>query len=66
MTNLPDRLLARLKAEQASYALTSLQRPNQRDAFEFGFRSGVVAGYEISINILLSLLQEERNSDPDL
>jgi hypothetical protein len=63
---LPDRLLARLKAEQSSYALTSLQRPAQKDAFEYGFRSGVVAGYENSINLLISLLKEEQEDDRDI
>lgn len=66
MSNLADRLLARLKSEQASYALTSLQRPAQKDAFEYGFRAGVVAGYENSINLLISLLKEERDRDPEL
>lgn len=61
----PDRLLARLKAEQASYALTSLQRPASKDAFEYGFRAGVVAGYENSINLLLALLKEEKDRDSD-
>lgn len=63
---LPDRLLARLKAEQASYALNSLQRPAQKDAFEYGFRAGVVAGYENSINLLISLLKEEQDDDRDI
>lgn len=63
---LPDRLLARLKAEQASYALTSLQRPANKDAFEYGFRAGVVAGYENSINLLLALLKEEQDDDRDI
>jgi hypothetical protein len=64
--NFPDRLLARLKAEQAAYALTSLQRPANKDAFEYGLRAGTVAGYEKSIEALLHLLKEEKDSDPDL
>jgi hypothetical protein len=62
--NLPERLLARLKAEQAAYALTSLQRPAARDAFEYGFRAGTVAGYEHAINHLLDLLKEEKDDEP--
>jgi hypothetical protein len=43
-----------------------MQRPQTRDAFEYGHRVGVVAGYDAAINVLLSLLKEERDSDPDL
>jgi hypothetical protein len=64
--NFPELMLARLKAEQASFALQAMQRPQTRDAFEYGHRVGTVAGYEAAINVLLSLLKEERESDPDL
>lgn len=64
--NLPEQLLARLKAEQQSFALQSLQRPQNRDAFEYGYRVGVVAGYEAAIDVLINLLREERDGDRDL
>lgn len=60
------QLLGRLKAEQAQFALDALRRPVQRDSFEYGYRVGVVAGYEAVITLLLKLLDEERNSDKDL
>ena len=63
---LSDRLLAQLKAEQQQYALAGLKQPHQRDAFEYGYRSGVVAGYEQAIGLLLKLLDEERNGERDL
>jgi hypothetical protein len=43
-----------------------MKRPQNRDAFEYGYRVGVVAGYEAAINVLLSMLDEEKNSDNDL
>lgn len=64
--NLPEQLLARLKAEQQSFALQSLQRPQNRDAFEYGYRVGVVAGYEAAIDVLINLLREERDGERDL
>lgn len=63
---LPERLLARLKHDQQAYALDALRRPNARDAFEYGHRVGLVQGYEAAITVLLQLLNEERDSDPDL
>lgn len=64
--NLEKRLLDRLKAEQAQFALDALKRPVNRDAFEYGYRVGVVAGYEAAVTALLSLLDEERDSGNDL
>jgi hypothetical protein len=46
--------------------LDALRRPVQRDSFEYGYRVGVVAGYEAVTTLLLKLLDEERNSDKDL
>lgn len=60
------QLLNRLKTAQTEFAVESLKRPQNRDAFEYGYRVGTVNGYEASINILLSILDEERNSDHDL
>jgi len=51
---------------QAEFALEALQKPQNRDAFEYGYRVGMVAGYEASIDILLNLLDEEKYSDNDL
>lgn len=64
--NVEARLLARLKAEQAQFALDALRRPVERDGFEYGYRVGVVAGYEAAIRSLLTLFDEEKNSDQDL
>lgn len=60
------RLLNTLKVKQQEFALESLKRPQNRDTFEYGYRVGVVAGYEAAINVLLAILDEERNSDKDL
>ena len=61
-----DRMLSRLKAEQQQFALDALRRPVERDSFEYGYRVGVVAGYEAAINVLLNLLDDEKNNDRDL
>lgn len=60
------QILGRLKARQAEYALDALKRPSQRDAFEYGYRAGIVAGLESAIDIILSMLNEERDGDKDL
>lgn len=59
-------LLNQLKAEQASFAMQAMRVPTTRDAFEYGHRSGVVLGYELAINLLLSLLNDEKRKDNDL
>lgn len=64
--SLETALLNKLKTEQAQFALDALRRPQNRDSFEYGYRVGTVNGYEAAINVLLSLLDEEKNSDNDL
>lgn len=64
--NLVDQLFNRLKTDQQSFALDALKRPQTRDTFEYGYRVGIVQGYEAAINVLLQLLKEEKDNDPDL
>jgi hypothetical protein len=64
--NLESQFLNRLKAEQQSFAVDALRRPQTRDTFEYGYRVGMVAGYEAAINVLLNLLDQEKNLDNDL
>jgi hypothetical protein len=64
--NLANALLNKLKAEQAAFALEALKRPQNRDAFEYGHRVGLVAGYEASINILFALLEDDKHNDNNL
>jgi hypothetical protein len=64
--NIESQLLNRLKAEQQSFAVDALRRPQTRDTFEYGYRVGMVAGYEAAINVLLNLLDQEKNLDNDL
>jgi hypothetical protein len=64
--NIEQQLLNRLKAEQQTFALEALQRPQTRDTCEYGYRVGMVAGYEAAINVLLSLLDEEKHVGNDL
>ena len=63
---LESQLLNRLKAEQQSFAVDALRRPQTRDTFEYGYRVGMVAGYEAAINVLLNLVDQEKNLDNDL
>lgn len=64
--NLETRLLNRLKESQLSYSIEALKRPVNRDAFEYGYRVGVIEGYESAINVLLNLIDEEKYRDNDL
>jgi hypothetical protein len=59
------KLLNRLKAQQQQFSVDALKRPQERDAFEYGYRVGVVAGYEAAINVLLKLLEEEKSGVND-
>jgi len=64
--NFPEQMMARLKAAQSAFAIDALRRPQQRDTFEYGYRVGVVEGYEAAINVLIQLLKEERDGDRDI
>ena len=64
--NLETMLLNRLKAEQQGYALEALRRPQTRDTFEYGYRSGVVAGLAAAENILINLIKEAEHGNNDL
>jgi hypothetical protein len=64
--NIETVLLNRLKAAQASFALESLKRPQNRDTFEYGYRVGVVSGYDAALDVLFTILEEEKNSGNDL
>lgn len=64
--NIETQLLNRLKASQQEFAVEALKRPVNRDAYEYGYRVGMVAGYEAAINVLLMLVDEGKYSDNDL
>lgn len=64
--SIDSKLLNRLKAEQAQYALQALRHPNTRDGFEYGYRCGVFNGLEKAVEVLLTLLDEERNGNSDI
>ena len=61
-----SQFLNLLKKHQADFALDALKRPINRDNFEYGYRVGMVAGYEEAINLLLNHFNEEEYSDNDL
>jgi len=60
------KLLNRLKAAQQDFAVDALRHPQTRDAFEYGYRVGIFAGYESAIAVLLKILDEEKFGDKDL
>lgn len=64
--NLETKLLNALKTQQQQFALDALKRPVERDAFEYGYRVGMIAGLEDAINVLLKLVDEEKHLDDDL
>jgi len=64
--NIETHLLNHPKADQQKFALEALKRPQERDTFEYGYRVGVVAGYEAAIEVLLTLIDEEKNGNNEL
>ncbi len=60
------RLLGELKKAQSAYALEALRRPVDRNEFEYGHRTGYIAGLERAIEVLLALLDDEKNGNNDL
>lgn len=58
--------IARLKAEQAEYAQQALRLPNEKTEFDFGYRVGVMAGLERSINLISVMLKEADDDKFDL
>lgn len=59
------KLLNLLKLAQLQFSVDALKRPQERDAFEYGYRVGVVAGYEAAIGVLLKLIEEEKSGGND-
>lgn len=64
--NFADALFGKLKADQQQLALDALRRPQARDTFEYGYRVGLIAGYDAALEALLSLLHEEKHGDADI
>ena len=64
--NIYSKLLNLLKSNQAEFALEALRRPQDRDTFEYGYRVGMVAGYEAAIDVLLNLIDEDKHGIQDL
>jgi hypothetical protein len=60
-----SKLLNLLKQAQLQFSVDALKRPQERDAFEYGYRVGVVAGYEAAISVLLKLIEEEKSGGND-
>lgn len=52
--------LDRLKKEQAEHAFTALQRPKERDAFEYGQRCGKLEGLLRAEQLLTEVIDEDR------
>lgn len=61
--NIETKLLNLIRAEQREYAFEALMRPQAKDAFEYGHRSGHVAGLIAAENMLINLIKEEKDAD---
>ena len=61
-----SRDISRLKAAQAAFVSEALNRPQEKNAFEYGFRCGVNEGYNLALKELLKLNEEEMKSDDKL
>lgn len=57
------QLIARIREEVAQFAVEALRKPSQRDAFEYGYRAGVLAGLERAEALLLKIIREENERD---
>lgn len=64
--NVETILLNRLKAVQTEYAIQALKLPGNKNEFDYGYRCGYVAGLDAAVNVLLTLLDEEKRDDKDL
>lgn len=54
-----QKAVMKLQQEQQELATAALRSPNSRDSFEYGRVSGMYAGYERAIAILMSTFNEE-------
>ena len=57
------QIIGRLKDEQVKYAQQALKHPDKRDAFEYGYRVGVLAGLESAIGVITKAIEEENSRD---
>jgi hypothetical protein len=64
--NFIELLLKRLEAEQAALARSALQRPQGRDAFEYGRVSGMYGGFAKALEIILAMVDDKDRRDHDL
>lgn len=54
-----EKAVMKIQQEQKELATAALRSPNSRDSFEYGRVSGMYAGYERAIEILLTINKEE-------
>ena len=57
------QIIARIKAEQHEHAVTALSRPEKRDAFEYGYRVGIMEGLRKAEELLLKIVREENERE---
>lgn len=60
------QFLQRLEDEKTRLARESLEKPNGRDAFDYGRAAGMYAGLEHAKRVLLELFDEKERRDFDL
>ncbi len=63
--NLETHLLNTLKAKQQTYALEALKRPQPGTPLSTA-SAGTIAGLEAAIEVLLTLIDEEKNGNNDI
>lgn len=59
--NIETKMLNSLKVEQQRFALEALTHPQDKTEWQFGYLVGMTHGYNKSIELLLNLLNEEKN-----
>jgi hypothetical protein len=59
--NPESRLLNALKSEQVGFAVDALKRPMDKTEFEYGFRSGVVHGLQMAVEMLVQIASDNKS-----
>lgn len=55
-----------LKQAQNEFAIEALRRPAEKTEFGHGYAVGVVAGYEMAMDLLINMEKKEEKDGQDL
>ncbi|CAB4145672.1 hypothetical protein UFOVP1204_5 [uncultured Caudovirales phage] len=58
-----ERIIRAIRDQKSELAESSLARPQERDAFEFGRVSGMYVGLSRALQIIENILNEDKEED---